>query len=266
MHRGRSFLVFPLAALAAVMLFTSLSTAYADILTFESAINKASRQRMLTQRIMKSYLQVGLGAKPEESRQHLKQAVDLFEQQHAELKQFAPTTDIVNALQDVDALWQEFKKGVTSDVSKLTARRLEAIDEKLLEACEGVVYLIQDIADSDYARLVNTSGRQRMLSQRIAKFYMLRASEMMAPSGLAKLDRARDEFVGALQTLKTAPENVASIDEKLEEVEQQWLWLDSSLTMEKDTYYPLIVADASEKILRLMEIVTDAYARLGERQ
>ena len=85
----------------------------------------------------------------------------------------------------------------------------------------------------------------------------------IVPSLLSRIDRAQNEFMGALVNLKRAPLNTPSISAKLEEVEQQWLWLESSLDISKETYYPLIVVDASEKILVLMDAITAMYARLS---
>ncbi len=241
---------------------TAADATYA--LDFATAIDNAGRQRMLTQRITKSYIQIGLGAKVDESRRQLQAAIDLFEQQHRELKRFAPTVALNEALLAIDLLWEPFKGTALTDPTKTGARRLSELDERLLDACESVVYLIQDIADTETSNLINMSGRQRMLSQRLAKFYVALASDLGSPSMLSRMDRARNEFMGALVNLKRSSLNTPAIAQKLEEVEQQWLWMESSLNLSEKTYYPLIVIDASEKIVTLMNTVTAMYARLGE--
>lgn len=248
--------------LAAVLLEGGWKIVGAAELDFGSATNKAGRQRMLTQRITKAYLQIGMGANPAQAQTQLMQSVDLFDASHLELKKFAPTTELTEALSKVEALWIPFKDTVLAEPDKNVARGLWFVDEELLDACETVVYLIQDISDQEIARLINTAGRQRMLSQQLAKYYMLLASDLGSPSILAQMDRARNEFKGALATLREAPNNGVIINEKLEDVAQQWVWLESSLMLQTDVYYPLIVADASEKILQLMDTVTALYERL----
>jgi len=232
-----------------------------DAIDYGDLINKAGRQRMLTQRVAKSYFQIGLGANPDLSREQLQRAIELFESQHAELRRRVPNAAIAGGLAVVDELWGPFKETAIAQPSAEQAGIIIELDGPLLAACEHVAQLIERVSGKAYTRFVNISGRQRMLSQRLAKLYMVRASGLGAPWVLSEIDKARNEFSGALSTLKAAPENSATLKELLARVAEQWLWLESALTMEGDAFYPLIVNDASEKILVLMERVTDLYAR-----
>ena len=137
------------------------------------------------------------------------------------------------------------------------------MDEKLLHACEELVQVIENASGTFRARVINTSGRQRMLSQRIAKFYLLQASGLARPSDLDKMDSARNEFEGALEVLRGYSGNTPLINHTLEDVSQQWLWMEASIDMATEHLYPVIVADASEKILVLTEKVTALYEELA---
>ena len=62
----------------------------AETLTMGSALNKAGRQRMLTQNIMKNYMLLGLDVDVTRSRKELDKSVALFEEQFQELSDYAP--------------------------------------------------------------------------------------------------------------------------------------------------------------------------------
>lgn len=235
----------------------------ADALPLHTAINKAGRQRMLTQRIVKTYCLVGLGVAPHESRAQLAEATAMFKSQLAELNRGATDLKVKQALADVERLWPEFEAITLEPVSREGARLLAARDDTLLEAADRVVLALQELSDLPYARLVNISGRQRMLSQRVAKFYVLRAWGLASVAGLEMLERARNEFEGALSELQSATENTSNIHHQLAAARDQWRWLDSALRFnDANTYFPEIVNDAAEKTLNIMERVTESYEEL----
>jgi nitrate/nitrite-specific signal transduction histidine kinase len=247
-----------------VAVATAPLPAAADNLALPAAINKAGRQRMLTQRIVKLYCQMGLGVMAAESRRQLDDAVATFDTQLAELKASAPDDGIRGALAQVEALWAPFKEHALAPPQRDGAKRLLYWNDDLLHASHKVVQLLQDISDAPYARLVNVSGRQRMLSQRLAKFYMLREWGFDTLTIRDEIERARNDFAGALTVLQTAPENTEAITRELEAIAMQWRWFDSALNLQGARSYRLIVADASESILNGMDLVTEMYQALFE--
>jgi len=144
-------------------------------------------------------------------------------------------------------LWRPFKEAATAVPVKSGAAHLNQMDEVLLQACETVVSLLEDASGgSGYGRLVNISGRRRMLSQRLGMLYVLFSAGLGKPSMQNEMDRVKKEFRGPLDTLMSVPENTPEIKQKLSAVAEQWVWLESALDMQTDSYYSLIVADATE--------------------
>ena len=105
-----------------------------------------------------------------------------------------------------------------------------------------------------------------MLSQRLAKNYMLAAAGLAGPAEQAQMFNDRDAFRKALNTLMSERTYSPRITGKLAEVSAQWVWVESALDMTDDSYYPIIIANACEKILFSQENLTQMYAALEAGQ
>ncbi len=228
-----------------------------------ATINEAGRQRMLTQRIVKAYCQIGLQVNAEISKSQLESALLLFEKQLGELEAKAPNPEVAEALDQVRQIWVPFAFVGREPVSREGAKRLLFWNDDLLHASNKVVQLLQDASGDRYARLVNIAGRQRMLSQRLAKFYFLREWGFDSLTIQAEQEAARNEFEGALSALAAAPENSKEITKALEEVSLQWAWFKHAVSLQGEEAFRLIVADSSEEILQSMEEITGQYQEIS---
>lgn len=255
-------------AMGAIMLALAAPLASAQIADINAAINKAGRQRMLSQRLAKAYLQLGQQVDAERSRKVMDASVALFDRQLVELKNFAPTPEIRETYQKLEKAWLAYKDVLVGAApSPEGGRKVMAINEEVLALAQQGTLQLEKQAGSTAGRLVNLAGRQRMLSQRLAKFYQA-AAWGIAPTGAAnELEKSRREFAEALNELASAPANTAQIRDGLELVRQQWLFFDAAVVQRAaiDKRQSLAVATTSERILEEMETVVALYERLGTK-
>ncbi len=253
--------LFGLAFIAAPAL---AAPANSPQITLSSAINKAGRQRMLSQRMVKFYCQIGQGILVDKSRQQLQQSVGLFEAQLAELKQVAPNPEVQGAVAKMEASWGPFKEIVSKAPSKEDGKKLIGMSEELLQAAHKTTMLLQDAAGTQTGRLVNMAGRQRMLSQRMAKYYMQKRRGFNSSEVADGLEQARNEFKGALQELLAAPQNTSAINKELELAKMQLIFFENALAQDsvQDPTFAVNVATSSERILEVMDRVTGMYEKL----
>ena len=152
-----------------------LSSAQAEITSLSDAINKAGRQRMLTQRLLRGYIQLGMGIRPDLAAKELPESVALFESTLTNLQQYVSDKSMSETMADMNKLWKPVKAVVTAPPDRVKAEQLWVDAENLLIACHTLVQQLEDASDDTGNYLINVAGLQRMLSQRMVVFHMMRA-------------------------------------------------------------------------------------------
>ena len=224
------------------------------------ALNLAGQQRMLSQRLAKTYLMIGSGVRAEVANEQFDQSLAKFESNYQALNDYAPNDAIRQELARAGDLWQTYRQLLLNSPSREGAPHVLAVSDQLLAQCEKVVQLIQQHTGSTSALLVNRSGRQRMLSQRIAKLYLAQSWHLPVAGLDQQFQQAVEEFDKALGELQNAELNTPTIKQALQKADAQWSFSRAGFRLSGDArYVPTLITTTTETLLRQMQDLTSAY-------
>lgn len=241
---------------------------HAQVSNLPDAINKAGRQRMLSQRMGKAWLALVHKAEGRHAQLVLDKSMALFDRQLVELKAFAPSGDVRETYTALESAWSDYKAALVGTLpDKTGALSLLKADARVLALAHTGTLQYEAAMGRPVGKLVNMAGRQRMLSQRMAKYYYAATLPVDPAVAVAEIGKARTEFLTAMEQLRQAPEATARIREELTLADGQWLFLDQALQRVQSgaaaTAKPLSdVFVTSENLLSVMDRVTDLYAQV----
>jgi nitrate/nitrite-specific signal transduction histidine kinase len=239
----------------------------AQVANLNDAINKAGRQRMLSQRMAKGYMALGLGVMSDTADKALATSMALFDRQLTELKVFAPTPDIKATYQQLESKWSEYKGAlVGAKPSTQGAASVMSLSNAVLALANQGTVQLEKTSSKPVGKLVNIAGRQRMLSQRMASHYLAASWNVGAASAKAEMLKAQDEFLLAHDTLAKAPENTERIAGELVLAQQQFVFFQAALQNLQIGHASQArmgdVFQTSERILQVMDNITNLYSKI----
>ncbi len=227
-------------------------------------VNIAGRQRMLSQRMVKDYLYKGKGVAVSKATRELNASMSEFEKTLKTLKDSINNAEIKNLLAFVDLSFGDLKDLTKKPFSLDNAQIALDLSESLLEGSQYVVDSITKdkklTSDKQQAQIIAKSGKQRMLAQRIAKYYIAYQSGIKDKNTVEQMKATVKEFSQNHQDLMKYAHNSATINQKLNEVDRLWkIVYKFYLGIEKGGL-PFIVFKSTNDITRKMNEITKLYA------
>ncbi|WP_292656123.1 type IV pili methyl-accepting chemotaxis transducer N-terminal domain-containing protein [Nitratifractor sp.] len=225
-------------------------------------INIAGKQRMLSQRIAKDYLYLGKNIAADKARKELKASLTEFRKNLKKIDVMVNDPEIKNLLAFVKMSLNELEATVQKPFSLDNAQLVLDLSESMLEGSQYVVDSLKKLANIKESKVVAISGKQRMLAQRIAKYYIAYQAGIKDKNTVDQMKAAVAEFDKNLKFLMHNKDNTATINQKLAKVESLWkIVYKFYLNIEKGGL-PFIVYTTTNNITDEMDAVTKLYVEL----
>ncbi|MDO9167291.1 MAG: type IV pili methyl-accepting chemotaxis transducer N-terminal domain-containing protein [Rhodoferax sp.] len=187
-----------------------------------SAVNMAGRLRMLSQRMVKAYLLLGQGITADDARTLLQGSITQFESELAALKTFQPTPMVRSALAKLEGAWPKCRALLTAAPGKAGAVQLYDANEALQQAAHSATLAYEQVNATPLDHLISIAGRQRMLSQRMAKFYFYRTWGLNDDAADMELHLSRAHFTAVLIQIESSQLASAQAKAGVAQLRREW--------------------------------------------
>ena len=249
--------------MAAVLLIPIFPLSAQAQMALSTAINRTARFRALSQRIAKAYCQLYLNVQPEAARDVLLSARHLVASGGEELSRGLDSgrwpADIAVQLDAIQKHVDVLNSLLTMPPTRESVQAVAVQVDKMLITANTATEAIERLSKAGTAKLINTVGRQRMLSQRLAKNYFLTAARLADKAAPQLMAADASEFRLTLLNLGKIPVSTVAIRNELTLGEQQWTFFEAALRNRPDEQGLRNVATASERLLEVMDKLTGLY-------
>jgi hypothetical protein len=170
--------------------------------------------------------------------------------------------DIKNLLAFVEMGAEDFSITANEPFSIDNAQLIIDLSESMLEGSQYVVDSLKNTIDVKKSDIVAIAGKQRMLAQRIAKYYIAYQAGIKDQNTIVQMNAAVDMFKKAHEKLMANQNNTPEINKQLNSINRLWkIVYKFYLNIEKGGL-PLIVFNTTDNITKKMNTVTNLYIEL----
>ena len=227
---------------------------------FADGVNRAGQLRMLSQRLVKLYA-LQLRQPDALSGAALTDSLKRIDANLALLAKSFSQPDVVALVKRAGLTWARLKRMLKRLPQAQDMGAVDALAESLLIDTESLTSRLESTGSAQPLQVLNLAGRQRMLSQRFAKYALLNAlpGYVVRQGDASALREARDGFEKAQHYLNNIPLSTPAIGRLLASAKLDWQCMLAGATQAHSPAGQQQIADASEALLGVFEQLSAIY-------
>ncbi|HJV92205.1 MAG TPA: type IV pili methyl-accepting chemotaxis transducer N-terminal domain-containing protein [Azonexus sp.] len=229
-------------------------------------IASAGRLRMQSQRLAKLYQQAAMGMAAPVALRQIDEAALEIDGELVRLARYARKPNVQRAHGRCQEVWLELRATLKGSPGRAASERVNQLADELMIHTGKLAMLIEAEAETPVGRLLDLSSRLNMLSQRLARLYLLAQAGDKSQGVLIDIEQARKEFSAGLHELDTARENTSASREAIALAKNQWIFFELAISQlnqasRGDGKAAQHVATSSERIAQVLDEASAQYAR-----
>ena len=230
---------------------------------FAESVNRAGQLRMLSQQMIKLVLLQLAGVQVPVQQQRLKDAMLRIDSTLLHLGKTLSKATYGDLQTQVSLSWARLRTALQTMPRVDQMSEVDELAERLLQEADRLTASLENAGSVSPLQVLNVAGRQRMLSQRFAKYALLHAlggAEVKSRCESA-MQEVRLHFEKSLAYLNTIPLSTPEIRNALEAAGKVWLLLVAGAADAHQSGGRERIALASEELLELFEQLSGHYER-----
>lgn len=244
-------------------------------LDIQQALEISADQQVQSQRIAKVYLALCNNIREPLFYQKRDEAIELFDEQLHQLSLFTPNEDIKENVQNVRAIWIEYKKIAGWSIKREAASKLIKQSTVILEATEALYSayykynksLTNSSDNSDLITIkqyIKQNRKQLVLAERIMLYYLSKKQGIDPNLTGRNLEETQKSFSRILSILKNSRITSKSIQSKLALIQKNWAVINPHLVLvDKEQSYVNDLLNRANLISGIVKDISKNYLELS---
>ena len=234
-----------------------------DSAHYAEAINRAGQLRMLSQRLVKLYALVCAGVRPEETQGLFADSLGHVESNLDILARSLSKPTFGDLLDAVLTPWAPLRQALGTPPRAGRLVEVDRLAEQVLLRAEQLTANLEIAGFAAALRVINVAGRQRMLSQRVAKAALMGAllGGEAGDAASSSLKSAMAELLAGFAYLEALPLSNEEIGREIGQAGRAWAGLQAALSEAGTAAGRDGIAVLSETLLASIDRLTEHLER-----